>query len=41
MTTFDGRVPLVGDALEPLPCATLGVGMPREMVHRELVRCQC
>ena len=37
VTTFDGRVPLVGDALEPLPCATLGVGRPRGMVHREQV----
>ena len=28
----------VGDALEPLPCATLRTGMPRGMVHWEEVR---
>ena len=41
VTTFDGRVPLVGDALAPLPCATLGAGMPRGMVHRDQVWGRC
>jgi hypothetical protein len=33
-----GRALRVGDALEPLPCATLGAGMPRGMVHRDQLR---
>jgi hypothetical protein len=32
---------IVGDALEPLACATLGVGMQGGMVHREQVRRWC
>jgi hypothetical protein len=36
-----GRALGVCDALEPLPCATLGAGMPCGMVHREQVRCRC
>jgi len=30
-----GRALAVGHALGPLPCATLGAGMPRGMVHRD------
>jgi len=29
---------IVGDALEPLACATLGAGMQGGMIHREQVR---
>jgi hypothetical protein len=29
---------VIGHALEPLPCATLGAGMQRGMVHGEQVR---
>jgi hypothetical protein len=36
-----GRALGVRDALEPLPCATLGAGMQRGMVHREEVRRRC
>jgi hypothetical protein len=36
-----GRALVVRHALEPLPCATLGTGMPRGMVHREQVWCRC
>ena len=33
-----GLTLVIGDALEPLPCATLGTGMQRGMVHRKQVR---
>jgi hypothetical protein len=39
--THTGCALVVGDALEPLPRATLGAKMPRGMVHREQVRCRC
>ena len=32
-----GLALVIGDALEPLPCTTLGAGMQRGMVHREQV----
>ena len=36
-----GLALVIGDALEPLPCTTLGAGMQRGMVHREQVRRRC
>src|SRR5262245_54014642 len=36
-----GGALVVRHALEPLPCATLGAGMQRSMVHREPVWCRC
>jgi hypothetical protein len=36
--THTGRALIVGDALEPLPCATLGAGVQRGMVHRDQLR---
>src|SRR5262249_20463983 len=35
-----GLTLIVGHALEPLPCATLGAGMQRGVVHGEEVRCR-
>ena len=35
-----GGALVVRHALEPLPCATLGAGMQRGMVHGKQVRCR-